>query len=114
MNRKYSLKANHQIKALLDNKKSVGSKFFVIYYIKNNLDKPLVAISVSKRFGNAVHRNYQKRVIKEILRKYILSLSGYSFLLVAKTTIIDLSFEEKEKELCILIERIKRSINEKL
>lgn len=114
MNKKYILKKNHQIKALLDKKQTVGNKYYVVYYLKHDLDKPLFAVSVSKKFGNAVKRNYYKRVLKEILRKEVDFLKGYSFLVVAKTTIIELSFEEKSNELKFLLNKIiKRSTNEK-
>ncbi|MGI6710195.1 MAG: ribonuclease P protein component [Bacilli bacterium] len=115
MNKIYTLKKNHQIKALLDKKQTIGNKYYVVYYLKHDLDKPLFAISISKKFGNAVKRNYYKRVLKEILRQEIDFLKGYSFLIIAKTSIIDLSFEEKSNELKSLLNKIiKRSTDEKL
>jgi ribonuclease P protein component len=68
MNRKYSLKKNHDIKELLQKKQSVGNKYYVIYYDYIERKTPLIALSVSRKVGNAVERNYEKRVVREIIR----------------------------------------------
>ena len=42
---------------------------FVIYYIDNDKEYNRFGISVSKKIGNAVTRNYYKRVIRNICDK---------------------------------------------
>ena len=42
---------------------------FVIYYIDNEKESDRFGISVSKKIGNAVIRNYYKRVIRNICDK---------------------------------------------
>ena len=72
MNRKYSLKQNEEIAKLVHfskiQRKSVGNKYYTVYFLNTEEEMPKVAISISKRFGMAVDRNYEKRVTREILK----------------------------------------------
>lgn len=107
MNRKYSLKKNYEIEKLVRAKVSVGNKYFAIYYSKHNLNTE-IAISVSKKNGNAVERNYQKRVIKEIVRKNLQDLIGYRMLIVVKQMSKSLTFTEKKEILEKLFKQIRK------
>lgn len=107
MNRKYSLKKNYEIEKLVRAKVSVGNKYFAIYYRKHNLNTE-IAISVSKKNGNAVERNYQKRVIKEIVRKNLQDLIGYRMLIVVKQMSKSLTFTEKKEILEKLFKQIRK------
>lgn len=108
MNRKYSLKKNFEIEKLVRAKISVGNKYFAIYYRKNG--KTEIAVSVSKKNGNAVERNYQKRVVKEIIRNNLSFLSGYRMLIVVKQMSKELTFEEKKENLEKLFRRIRKEM----
>ena len=105
MNKKYVLKHSYDIEDTLKARQSVGSKNYILYYKKNNLDKSLIAISVSKKIGNAVVRNYQKRVTREIVREIINQIPGYNMLLVIKINSVPLSFEEKREQINYVIEK---------
>lgn len=107
MNRNYSLKKNYEIEKLVKSKISVGNNFFAIYYRKQvNITE--IAISVSKRNGNAVERNYQKRVVKEIVRENLQKLQGYRLLIVVKQLSKSLTFTEKKENLEKLFKRIRK------
>lgn len=106
MKRNYSLKRNQDIEKVVKSKKSVGNKYYTIYYLPNNLNKPQIALSVSKKFGNAVNRNYEKRVIRAILRNKFLTLPNYSFLIVVKKPVSQLKYNEKEMQLNYLLSLI--------
>lgn len=108
MNRSYSLRKNFEIEKLVKMKVSVGDKFFAIYYRKNENNETKIAISVSKKNGNAVERNYQKRVVKEIVRKNFDDLIGYSLLIVVKQLSKSLTYKEKEDDLKKLFIRIRK------
>ena len=117
MNKSYVLKKSYDIEKLLQNKMSVGSKYYVIYY-KNNVNNEVhIAISASKKIGNAVKRNYQKRMIREILRKKIKKIENLDILFVIKTNSLNLTFQEKEQQINYLLKKIKtkgENKNEKL
>ena len=78
MKKNYRIKKSEDIEIVLKNKRSVGNKNYIIYIMKNSEAKHFrLAMSVSKKLGNAVVRNHQKRLIKQVFSKYkdeILSL----------------------------------------
>ena len=116
MNRKYSLKKNHDIKELLQKKQSVGNKYYVIYYDYIERKTPLIALSVSRKVGNAVERNYEKRVVREIIRPLLETIENYKMLIVIKDKSKELSYIEKEENINYLIKKMKtqkETINEK-
>lgn len=105
MNKQYILKANHEIEELLKKKNSVGSKYYVVYFDKYDGDAK-IAVSCSKKLGDAYMRNYQKRTTKEILRGYLPELRGIKMLVVLKQATLDLSFDEKDKQLRYVLNKI--------
>lgn len=105
MNRAYSLKKNIDIEKLVKSRISVGDKFYAIYYKKINSHQE-IALSVSKKLGNAVQRNYEKRVIREIVRENIDKLEGYRVLIVAKKNSVQLNYLEKKEVINKLINLI--------
>ena len=105
MNKQYILKKNHDIDSLVRLKQSVGNTYYAIYYRKS--ESLRVVVSVSKKLGKAVVRNYQKRVMKEILRNNIELIPSVDMLLVIKFNSLNLTYKEKENEIIKLIKRFK-------
>ena len=62
---------NKDFKNVLDNKKSIASKEFVIYIKNNELNHIRIGISVSSKIGNSVVRHKIKRQINEMLKENI-------------------------------------------
>lgn len=108
MNKKYVLKKNHEINKLLKKKNSVGSYYYAIHYTVSSLNKARLAISISKKLGNAVVRNHEKRIIREIARNNSIIECNIDMLIVEKEKALDLSYLEKEKELNYLFKKIKK------
>lgn len=109
MNKRYSLKKNEDIAKLVHLKNSVGNKYYAIYYrISNNDAIPKIAISISKKFGKAVKRNYEKRVVREIIRPIINTLYNLELLIVIKKEVTALSFIEKATQINYLIRKINK------
>lgn len=105
MNKQYILKKNHDIDSLVKEKQSVGNTYFAIYYRKS--ESLQIVVSVSKKLGKAVVRNYQKRVMKEILRKNMELIPSVDMLVVVKFNSLNLTYQEKENEIIKLIKRFK-------
>ena len=110
MNKKYSLKKSHDIEQLIKKKQSVGNRFFVIYYDYSEEIK--IAISISKKVGKAVVRNYNKRVIREIVRANLELFEGLTCLIVIKEKSTELNYTEKSVEILKLLNKIKGDKNE--
>ena len=108
MNKQYRLKKSFEIEKLVKKRISVGNAYFVIYYNISSNKKPRIAFSVSKKLGNAVERNHEKRVLREIFREKIDTIINLDILVVEKVKALDLSFEEKRFEIVRLMNRINK------
>ena len=107
MNKKYRLKKNEEISALVTKEKRISSRLYNFYYSCCNPDT-LIAVVAGKKCGDAVIRNYEKRVMREIMRTKIKDVEGYHIVLVAKTNVLNASFQEKQNDIEYLIRKSKR------
>ncbi|MCF7925083.1 MAG: ribonuclease P protein component [Candidatus Izimaplasma sp.] len=107
MKKAYRIKKNSEIKELINHKKSAGNKYFVIYK-KNNHEQThfRFAVSVSKKFGNAVKRNKAKRRIREIIREQDINKT-VDFFIVIKNNSSNLTFQEQKQQLIKLLKKLK-------
>lgn len=69
--------------------KKVGSQNYIIIFVRNSYPQSRLAISVSKKLGNAVSRNYEKRICREIFREIKNSLPSYFDLLIIVKRAVD-------------------------
>ena len=80
---------------------------FVIYYIDNNKEIDRFGISVSKKIGNAVVRNYYKRIIRNICDK---SKNLYSkrkdYIIIMRKGLTILDFNESCNSMNDLLKKI--------
>ena len=68
--------------------RSVGERYVVLFYRKNDLPYNRTAFLASKKVGNSVERNRAKRLMKEsyrFLKDYI--REGYDLIFIARNTI---------------------------
>ncbi len=97
------IKSSEEYTEIINTSKSKKSKYFSIYYRKNN-NSNRYGITVPKKTGTAVIRNKIKRRIKNIIdnNKKIVH-NGYDYVIIIKKGILELTYEEIEKELLKLI-----------
>ena len=70
------LKKSHEIDEVIKNGKRYSSKLYYLYIKDNTLNKTRFCVCVSKKIGNAVIRNKNKRQIKDIIDKSNLIFSN--------------------------------------
>ena len=99
-----ALSKNEEFKSLLKRKK-VSNKYVTIYFgnLKNKTNKRLnISFSVKRKIGNAVKRNKIKRRLRNIINdavKKMLINFDFSFLVIAKSTVLNSEFKNIKETL---------------
>jgi ribonuclease P protein component len=78
--KKFKIKKNREIRALLDRGRRYGSPLFKICCMSNGLNWSRFALVTPRAVGNAVARNRTRRVMREILRKEPAAAMGLDIL----------------------------------
>lgn len=73
-----SLKSKEEIRDILFSSEKIRTKFGIIFLKRDISDKILAAILIKKNTGNAVQRNYNKRIIRHFIRANAQELMTYS------------------------------------
>lgn len=90
--------------------KSVGERFIVLFYKKNNLSYNRTAFLASKKVGNSVARNRARRLMKENYRFLKTDIKdGYDLIFIARNTINDKKAYDVEKSMKRAISKAKLS-----
>lgn len=101
MNLKKRIKKNDVFKEILDIRDSYKCKSCSIFFKKNDNNSYNFGISVSKKIGNAVIRNYIKRRIRACLKDIDDGEfeNYYDFIIIAKPSILNMTFKEIYNEI---------------
>ena len=107
MKKTYRVKKNEEIGNILKGQKKQGNKNYIIYIKENSEAKHFrLAMSVSKKIGNAVVRNRNKRLIKQVFLQFKEEILPYDIFVIAKSNSINLTYEEVKSEICVLLNRL--------
>ena len=107
-----ALSENEDFKSLL-NQKKISNKYVTIFFgILKNKNKKMLNISfvTKKKIGNAVKRNKIKRRLRNILNDAVKNISlkfNYSYLVIAKTTMLNNEYTIIKETLFRDLEKIK-------
>tara|TARA_Y100001958_G_C20737758_1_gene227799 strand:- start:118 stop:459 length:342 start_codon:yes stop_codon:yes gene_type:complete len=99
-----ALSKNEEFKHLLK-KKKISNKYVTIYFgklEKKNTSKLNISFSVKKKIGNAVQRNKIKRKLRNIMNDAVKKLFinfDFSFLVIAKSTMLNSEFKDIKETL---------------
>lgn len=95
MLKKEVLRKKSDFSAIYNKGKSVGERYVVLFYRKNNLPYNRMGFLASKKVGNSVERNRARRLMKESFRRLIKDvLEGRDYIFIARNTIGNASMEE--------------------
>ena len=94
------LRKQSDFDAIYKRGRSVGDKYVVIFYIKNDLDVTRTCFLASKKVGNSVRRNRARRLMRESYGhiKDIIP-SGYDIIIIARNTISGRKFSEVDRSI---------------
>ncbi|MET3699779.1 ribonuclease P protein component [Bacillus oleivorans] len=101
MKKEYRVKKNEDFQVIFKKGKSVANRQFVVYSLKK-VDQPYfrIGISVSKKIGNAVKRNYIKRCIRKFFQSFGQDIrSGHDYLIIARKPTSEMDYHQIEKSL---------------
>ena len=107
-----SLSKNEDFKALIKGKK-INNKYLTIFFKKlsdKNNKKLNLSIVAKKKLGNAVNRNKIKRKLRNITNEAVKKLSlklNYSYLIIAKETILKNEYSDIKKTMFAEFNKIK-------
>ena len=100
MRKSYRVKKENEFQRVFDTHDSIANHFFVIYQAKKpNPHHFRVGISVGKKVGNAVHRNWVKRRIRQTLTDLKPKLKAVDFLVIARPKTDELAMKVIKKHL---------------
>ena len=107
-----SLSKNEEFKRLLKKKKTSNKYVTIFFGILDNKNSENLNISfvVKRKIGNAVKRNKIKRRLRNIMNEAIKKISiklQYSYLVIAKPTMLNNEFNNIKETLLQEFERIK-------
>ncbi len=107
-----ALSKNEEFKSLLK-KKKISNKFVTIFFghlVKKDNKKLNISFVTKKKLGNAVNRNRIKRRLRNIMDDAVKKISlkyDYSYLVIAKPTMLNNDFKIIKNTLFQDFEKIK-------
>lgn len=99
---------NQDFKNVLDNKKSIANKEYVVYIKNNELNHVRVGISVSSKIGNSVVRHKVKRQINEFLKELIEINTNNDIVIIVRNNYINNSFIKNKESLKNLLLKLRK------
>jgi len=107
MKKENIIKESRDFTKIINLKQKVKNSYYSIYYKKNNTYINRYGITIPKKTGKAVVRNKIKRQIKNIVDQNNLAIQKpYDYVIIIKKEILNLTYQEKEKELIELLKKI--------
>tara|TARA_B100000427_G_scaffold325574_1_gene332648 strand:- start:3369 stop:3710 length:342 start_codon:yes stop_codon:yes gene_type:complete len=107
-----SLSKNEDFKSLLVGKK-ISNKYLTIFFKKlseKNNKRLNISFVTKKKIGNAVNRNKIKRRLRNIMNEATKKINinlNYSYLCIARKSLLNDSYDEIKKVLYIDLKKIK-------
>ena len=106
---KNRIKKRKDFRYIHKNGQPIFSKNLVVLYTDNKFGNIKIGFSVSKKVGKAHVRNRIKRQLRAIVRMNLANfVQAKNYVIVAKPTIIELSYSQMEKELLNSMSKVTR------
>lgn len=97
---KNRIKKAEEFQSMIKKGAKIVNQSFVIYYGQKDDDETRIGISVSKKLGNAVHRNLYKRQVRMMCHELIdFKNTNHDLVLIVRFNYSSLSYEENKNNL---------------
>ena len=94
---KNRIKKAEEFQSMIKKGAKIVNQSFVIYYGQKDDDEARIGISVSKKLGNAVHRNLYKRQVRMMCHELIdFKNTNHDLVLIIRFNYSSLSYEENK------------------
>ncbi len=101
-----ALNNNNDFKRVYKLGKSVVTETFVFYYLENDIGVNRIGFTVTKKLGNAVHRNRMRRRLKEsFYRNYSDKIKNHDIVVVARKNSYNCSFDKIDNSMKEVLSR---------
>lgn len=93
VNRRFRLRKASDLKRVRREGKSFAHPLIVLQVLPCNSEVPRIGIVASRSIGNAVKRNYAKRLLREAIRPYLPYIAkNWDLVLIARHPILEADF----------------------
>ncbi len=103
------IKESREFDRMIGTCPKIKNSYFLAFYEKKKKEQTCFGISVPKKLGNAVLRNFLKRRTREILSFYKKNYSNsYNCIIIVRKACIGLSFQKMQEKLIELLLQIEK------
>ena len=96
----FSLKKRYEFLNIRNEGKSFSCKYLIINFHKKENKETKIGLTVTKKLGNAVTRNYIKRVIRaSLVKNYNKIPDSFDIEIIPKKRFLESSFEEIDSDI---------------
>lgn len=104
MNSEMRIKSSQEFENIIKNGNKKRNSYFIIYYKDRKNEFSRFGVTLSKNFGNAVKRNYYKRLLREIIRNNQKKFKkAYDYIIIMKKDCDNLNYHIIEENLLDLL-----------
>lgn len=113
MKKLYRIKDSDRIQTILDTRNKKADEVFSVYVKQNQFPHFRYALSVGKKFGNAVQRNIIKRQIRMILSEHVDRTAAMDVFIIIRPKASKLTYQSIENKVIKLLKAHKLIRGEK-
>ena len=93
------IRKRSEYQVIYDKGQRIPSGSFVLFVLRNALDRPRLGITATRRIGGAVQRNRAKRLVREIFRRHRSEFDNVDIVVNARASLPGAEYRRLEAEL---------------